>query len=216
MANKVGTRVALLASGSGTNVQAIIDETNAGDLPIKIVGVFSDVESAYALERARRFDIPAVFVNPKGCGSRVEYDMQLCKEIDKYCPDLIVLAGFMRILSKEFVQPRFGSIMNIHPSLLPKYKGLDTHRRVLKAGDEHHGVTVHFVIPELDAGPIIVQAQIDVEKKETAEHLQQRIHECEYKIYPQAIKWFAERRLSIEGGKVLLDGTRSPSQFLKL
>ena len=196
MVIKTSIRVVIFASGSGTNLQVIIDQAKQGNLSVDIVAVVSDNENAYALERARKENITTIYVNPECYADKISYDDALKREIEILEPDLIVLAGFMRILSKEFVDNFENRIMNIHPSLLPKYKGLNTHERVLAAGDSYHGATVHFVTAELDDGPIIVQEKVPVFPTDSAAVLQQRVHECEYEIYPRAIQWFADGILS--------------------
>lgn len=209
-------RVAVLASGNGSNLQAIINQIRNGALGIEIVVVLSDVADAFALQRAEQAGIATEFVNPENYPDRSRYDRQVLQVLDSYRPQLIVLAGFMRILSGDFVKAYESRIMNIHPSLLPAYKGLNTHQRVLDAGETFHGATVHFVVPELDAGPVILQAELKVKTGETANELKQRVHACEYIIYPKAIQWFGEGRLSIGDGKVLLDGEISVEQYLNL
>ena len=209
-------RVAVLASGNGSNLQAIINQNRNGELNIEIVVVLSDVADAFALQRAEQAGIATEFVNPENYPDRSKFDRQVLQVLDSYQPQLIVLAGFMRILTREFVKAYEFRIMNIHPSLLPAYKGLNTHQRVLDAGEAFHGATVHFVVSELDAGPIILQAELKVKTGETANELQQRVHACEYIIYSKAIQWFGEDRLSFGDDKVLLDGEISVEQFLNL
>jgi len=194
----------VLISGSGSNLQAIIDEIEAG-LPAEIRAVISNEPDAYGLTRAREAGIPAQVINHRDYASRKAFDQALMKCIDHYQPALIVLAGFMRILTTEFVEHYAGRMLNIHPSLLPRYQGLNTHQRVLDAGDAIHGVSVHFVTPELDGGPVILQAEIPVHAKDDADALAQRIHTQEHIIYPRVIRWFAEGRLRLEGNTVLLD-----------
>ena len=191
-------RVVVLASGNGTNLQVIIDRANSGDLSVDVVAVVSDNPRAFALERARKADIETVFVDPEPYSDRIAYDTELKRRVKSLDPDLVILAGFMRILSAEFVSCFENRIMNIHPSLLPKFKGLNTHERVLAAGDSHHGATVHFVTAELDAGPIIIQKKVPVYPTDTPDVLQQRVHEIEYEIYPQAIQWFADGKLTAD------------------
>lgn len=202
-------RIVVLASGNGSNLQVLLDQSAGGKLDADVVAVFSDVADAHALARARDAGVPAHFVNPGDHSGRRKYDEELSRGIGDYEPDLIVLAGFMRILSPEFVERWRERVMNIHPSLLPAHKGLNTHQRVLDAGDPVHGATVHFVTPELDGGPIIVQEQFDVRAGETVPELERRVHEIEYRIYPLAIQLYASGRLSIECGAVLLDGAKS-------
>lgn len=198
-------RVVVLISGSGSNLQAIIDETEAGKLPIELCAVISNKADAGGLQRAKKHNIPAEFISHKNFPDRESFDQALMQLIDHYEPDLVVLAGFMRILTPAFTQHYLGRMVNIHPSLLPKYQGLHTHQRALDAGDTTHGVTVHFVTEELDGGPKILQAQVPVLKDDTAESLAARVLVEEHKIYPQVIRWFAEGRLRMHDGKAELD-----------
>lgn len=208
-------RIVVLASGNGSNLQTILDRSQQGELAADVAAVFSDVAGAYALQRAANEGVPAICVDPQEYSDAAHYDAALCRQIRNFEPDLIVLAGYMRILSKRFVNHWPNRIMNIHPSLLPSYKGLNTHQRVLDAGDSIHGATVHFVTPQLDAGPTIIQAEIEVHSGDTARDLQNRVHRIEYVIYPIAIQWFAENRISVVGSKVLLDGRVSDQQYLR-
>ncbi len=196
----------VLISGNGSNLQAIIDAIAAGEIPAQIRAVISNNPDAYGLERARRAGIPAEVVAHRDYPDRESYDRALQAVIDRYQPDLVVLAGFMRILTPAFVEHYAGRMLNIHPSLLPRYQGLDTHRRVLEAGDTIHGVSVHFVTPELDSGPIVLQAEVPVEPGDTEADLERKVHAQEHIIYPRAIRWFAEGRLRLDGDRVLLDG----------
>ncbi len=196
----------VLISGNGSNLQAIIDAIEAGEIPAEIRAVISNNPEAYGLERARRAGIPAEVVNHRDYPDRESYDRALQAVIDRYAPDLVVLAGFMRILTPAFVEHYAGRMLNIHPSLLPRYQGLDTHRRVLEAGDPVHGVSVHFVTPELDSGPIVLQAEVPVEPGDTEDDLARKVHAEEHVIYPRVIRWFAEGRLRLDGDRVLLDG----------
>ncbi|VAX14093.1 Phosphoribosylglycinamide formyltransferase [hydrothermal vent metagenome] len=200
--------IVVLISGNGSNLQAIIDAIRAG-LPAEIRAVISNRPQAYGLNRAREAGIPAEVIDHHDYPSREAFDQALMARIDHYRPELVVLAGFMRILTDEFVKHYLGRMINIHPSLLPRYQGLNTHQRVLDAGDEIHGVSVHFVTPELDAGPVIRQAEIPVHINDDADTLAQRIHEQEHIIYPQVIRWFAEGRLRLQGNSVLLDDEKS-------
>jgi phosphoribosylglycinamide formyltransferase-1 len=197
--------VVVLVSGSGSNLQAIIDAAGH-DLDVEVRAAISNRRDCLALERARQAGIPCVFVDPKAHADRAAYDAALAEAIDAFRPGLVVLAGFMRILSDAFVRRYQGRLINIHPSLLPKYRGLDTHARCLAAGDREHGATVHFVVPELDAGPTILQARVPVLPGDTAEALAARVLEQEHRIYPVAIDWFAKGRLTLEDGMALLDG----------
>lgn len=198
-------RIVVLISGNGSNLQAVIDGIATERVAGKIVAVISNKTDAYGLVRANKADISTEVLKYEDFNDREKYDQALMNCIDRYKPDLIVLAGFMRILSNKFVSHYLGRILNIHPSLLPKYKGLNTHQRVLQAGDKEHGATVHFVTPELDSGPIILQGKIAVQDTDTEHQLAQRIHDIEHQIYPQAIDWFAEGRLRLSDNKVLLD-----------
>lgn len=196
--------IVILISGSGSNLQAIIDAIDAG-LPAEICAVISNEPQAYGLSRAREVSIPAEVINHRDYASREAFDQALMTRIDHYQPRLIVLAGFMRILTNDFVLHYHGRMLNIHPSLLPRYQGLNTHQRVLDAGDNIHGVSVHFVTPELDGGPVILQAEVPVLADDTAETLAQRIHTQEHIIYPLVIRWFTEGRLHLQNNTVMLD-----------
>jgi len=196
--------IVVLISGSGSNLQAIIDAAQAG-LPVEIRAVISNRKDAYGLERARRAGIPTRVLNHKDYPDRESYDAALAAIIDDCKAELVVLAGFMRILSDGFVRRYEGRMLNIHPSLLPRHRGLDTHARALAAGDDEHGATVHFVSPELDAGPIVIQARVPVQPGDSAESLAARVLHEEHRIYPQAIRWYAEGRLRLENGRALLD-----------
>ncbi len=188
-------RLVVLISGSGSNLQAIIDEIENNNLPAKIVAVISNQADAYGLQRAIKANIEQSVLSHKNYEDRLQYDRALQKLIDGYQPDLIILAGFMRILSNEFVEHFSQKMMNIHPSLLPKYKGLNTHQRAIDAGDKEHGCSVHFVTPELDDGPVILQATVEVKENDTTDTLAARVHQQEHKIYPQAIRLYAENKI---------------------
>lgn len=198
-------RVVVLISGSGSNLQAIIDGCD-DNLKANVVGVISNKPDAYGLVRAHHSEIDTSCVIAQKGESRSDYDARLLAAVEKYQPDLIVLAGFMRILTDEFVSHYMGKMINIHPSLLPKYTGLNTHQRAIDAQDEEHGASVHFVIPELDAGPIILQAKVPVYSDEDATVLAERVHEQEHAIYPLVVKWFSLGRLTMTDGKAYLDG----------
>ncbi len=188
-------RLVVLISGNGSNLQAIIDEIANNNLPAQIVAVISNKADAYGLERAKKANIEQHVLSHRDYDNRQQYDQALKELIDSFQPDLIILAGFMRILSDELVQHFSHKMMNIHPSLLPKYKGLNTHQRAIDAGDKEHGCSVHFVTPELDDGPLILQASVEIKDNDTAEALAARVHEQEHKIYPQAIRLFAENKI---------------------
>jgi phosphoribosylglycinamide formyltransferase-1 len=204
-------RVVVLISGSGSNLQALIDAKLQGELPIEIAAVISNRPGVQGLVRAENAGIPALALDHKQYSDRLEFDTALISLIDSYQPDLVVLAGFMRILTADFTQHYAGRMLNIHPSLLPKYQGLHTHQRVLEAGDKEHGVTVHFVTAELDGGPAAVQAQISVLQNDDAASLAKRVQQQEHIIYPLAVKWFAEGRLTMHDGGVFLDDELLPA-----
>jgi len=205
------SRVVVLISGSGTNLQAIIDACNVADYPAKIVGVLSNKADAYGLVRAQNANIDTSFISHKDFTSREQYDQALIKEIDLYNADCIVLAGFMRILTPQFVQHFNGKLLNIHPSLLPKYQGLNTHQRAIDAGDKEHGVSVHFVTEELDGGPVILQAKVPVFDGDKADDLAQRVHQQEHRIYPLVVKWFCAKRVIMQNDNALMDGKLLPA-----
>lgn len=206
-------KVVVLISGSGSNLQAFIDQTAAGELPIEIALVISNKEGAYGLERARKSGIETAVISHRDYSTREEFDQALIERIDLETPKLVILAGFMRILTANFVNHYAQRLINIHPSLLPKYPGVDTHGRALAAGDEWHGVSIHFVVPEVDAGPVILQGKLRIQKDDTPDSLQQRIHKIEHRLYPLAVKWFAQDRLSLRDGQVLLDNETSSEQL---
>lgn len=187
-------KLAVLISGEGSNLQAIVDAIDAGELNASVEVVISNKASANGLNRAKQAGITAVVVAPVKGQSREEYDRRLLDTLAPFTPDLIVLAGFMRILSADFVHSFADKIINIHPSLLPAYKGMETHQRVLDAGEPYHGATVHFVTEELDDGKIIIQSRIKIRPDDNAESLQQRVHVEEHVIYPRAIQWLSDQR----------------------
>lgn len=187
--------IVVLISGSGSNLQAIIDASNH-DLPVTIRAVISNKADAYGLSRAREAGIETAVLDHREYPDRQSYDAALRELIDRYRPGLVVLAGFMRILSDDFVRHYEGRMMNIHPSLLPKYRGLNTHARAIEAGDREGGCTVHFVTPELDAGPPILQARVPILDGDTPETLAARVLEQEHRIYPEAIRLFAEGKVA--------------------
>ena len=203
-----GTKIALavLISGNGSNLQAIIDSCDRGEIAARISCVISNEAGAYGLQRAQKANIPTHVLSHTEFPERNLFDDALANLIDGYSADLIVLAGFMRILGAEFIKRYEHRIINVHPSLLPKYKGLNTHARALSAGDKLHGASVHFVTADLDGGPVIIQASIPVESSDTAETLQHRVHGVEHEILPRTIGWFAENRLRVVDGQVFLDG----------
>jgi phosphoribosylglycinamide formyltransferase 1 len=200
------TRVAVLISGEGSNLQALIDAARAGTLGAEIVAVVSNRSAARGLERARKAGISAQHLGASRGQERNEYDAALAALLTPHEPNLIVLAGFMRILGAQFIERFSGRLLNIHPSLLPRFPGLDTHRRALEAGDRWHGATVHFVTEDLDAGPAILQYRLAVHPDDTSESLTARVHVGEHIILPRAVAWFAAGRLRLAGGSVMLDG----------
>lgn len=199
-------KIVVLISGNGSNLQALIDTIEAGRITATIRAVISNNPDAYGLTRAQQAGIPTEVVDHRGFPDRDSYDHALQTCIDYYQPELVVLAGFMRILTDDFVKHYHGRMINIHPSLLPKYQGLNTHQRALDAGDTVHGVSVHFVTPELDGGPVILQAEVPVHADDTADTLAKRVLEREHVIYPLVVRWFADGRLRLEEDEVVLDG----------
>ncbi|AFM34194.1 MULTISPECIES: phosphoribosylglycinamide formyltransferase [Stutzerimonas stutzeri subgroup] len=202
--------VVVLISGSGSNLQALID-SQAEDNPARIRAVISNRADAFGLTRAQDADIPTAVLDHKAFDGRESFDAALMAVIDEHAPDLVILAGFMRILTPGFVRHYQGRLLNIHPSLLPKYKGLDTHRRALEAGDSEHGCSVHFVTEELDGGPVAIQAALAVDPGVNIEQLTQRVHSAEHQIYPLAMRWFAEGRLRLAEQGAMLDDVNLPA-----
>jgi len=203
-------RLVVLISGSGSNLQAFIDAFAASDAPCEVVAVISNRADAFGLERAARAGIPTRVVDHKAFDSREAFDSALAEAIDAYRPDLLILAGFMRILTGGFVRRYLGRLLNIHPSLLPRYPGLHTHQRAIDAGDAEAGASVHFVTEELDGGPVIVQARVPVLPGDTADALAARVLAHEHRIYPLAARLFAFGRLKLDAGHAVLDGRALP------
>lgn len=199
-------RILVLASGSGTNLQALIEASRERGFPGQIVAVGCNQPGAFALERAAQANIESFVVNHKDFGSREEFDASLMAEILRHNPDLIVLAGFMRILTTDFVRAFRGRMLNIHPSLLPRYTGLNTHQRALEAGDRVHGVSIHFVTEELDGGPVIAQAEVSVSQDDTPDSLAEKVQTQEHILYPIVVRWFCEGRIQLGSEGVLFDG----------
>ena len=193
--------VAVLISGNGSNLQAIIDKFQKDEF-VNVSCVISNKKDAYGLVRAEKANIDHYFIDNKNFSSREEFEQTIINILDKYEPNLVVLAGFMRILSELFVNKYKNKLINIHPSLLPKYKGLDTHRKVLENQDDYHGVTVHFVDNTLDGGPILAQKRTLVKTQDIKE-LEEKIHELEHKIYPEVIKDIAQKQIYVLNGKVI-------------
>ncbi len=194
----------VLISGSGSNLQSLID--NADHINLEIGAVISNKEGAYGLKRAQQVNIPTHAINHKQFSSREEFDQILSQTIDQYQPEIIILAGFMRILTSKFTQKYTGKMLNIHPSLLPKFQGLNTHQRALDAGESEHGVSVHFVTDELDGGPIIAQSRINILADDSADSLARRVLVEEHKLFPEVVHWFTQGRLILKGSQAFLDG----------
>lgn len=208
-------QVVVLASGRGSNLQALIEAQQDGRLPIEIVGVLSDKPAAKALELAADSGIPSIVCNPREAADRLEYDRKLFAQIDSLKPELVVLAGFMRILDPRALAPWLGRIINIHPSLLPRHTGLHTHQRALDAGDATHGASVHFVTAELDGGPLIAQVSMDIQAGDTPQTLADRLLPLEHRLLVASAGIIASGRLGWSSGVVFLDGTalESPLQL---
>jgi len=198
--------IVVLLSGSGSNLQAILDAIARGEVNAEVRAVLSNRADAYGLERARAAGIATAVLDHKAYADREAFDTAMMARIDQYAPGLVVLAGFMRILSDGFVQHYQGRLLNIHPSLLPKYRGLNTHQRAIEAGEAWHGASVHFVTPELDGGPVLLQARVPIHPGDDPAALAARVLEMEHRIYPQAIQWIAEGRVTLEDHQLWLDG----------
>ena len=194
-------RIAVLVSGNGSNLQALIDAQHGKQLSGQIVGVLSNKAEAYALRRAEDANIATAVISHQNFPNRESFDVAMHQQLLAWQVDLVILAGFMRILTPEFVSKWQGKMLNIHPSLLPFYKGMNTHQRVLNTGDRLHGCTVHFVTAELDAGQSIAQSVIQVSLQDTAESLAQRVHQLEHFIYPQVVQWLCNGQLSWQQGQ---------------
>ena len=206
--------VVILISGRGTNLQAILDAIRAGSLPIVIRAVISNNPEAEGLHRARTAGVPAEIIDHRAYSERAQFDAALMQAIDRHAPRLVLLAGFMRILGDDFIRHYAGRLLNIHPSLLPDFKGVNTHARALAAGARQHGASVHFVTNDLDGGPVIIQASMPVRADDNATTLGARVLEEEHRIFALAIRWCVAGRLTIRDGQVLLDGETRPEQAL--
>ncbi|MGB0669283.1 MAG: phosphoribosylglycinamide formyltransferase, partial [Porticoccaceae bacterium] len=193
-------RLLVLISGGGSNLQSFIDACEEGSLQAEVVAVISNKAGVKGLDRAATAGIPNIVVDHRAFDSRDSFDQNLGDMIDSFAPDLVVLAGFMRILTPGFVNRFLGRLINIHPSLLPAYPGLHTHQRAIDAGDQQAGATVHFVTPELDGGPSVLQAQVPVLPDDSADILAQRVLDFEHRIYPMAAQWFCQGRLRMTNG----------------
>lgn len=209
--------IVILISGRGSNMEAIIRAREAQVWPARIAAVISNTEKAAGLATAEKAGIFTQAVVKKAGEDRPSYDARLAEAIDRHQPDLLVLAGFMRILTAEFVRHYEGRIVNIHPALLPAFTGLHTHARAIEAGVRLHGATVHFVTPELDAGPIIAQAAVPVMPDDTEEALADRVLQQEHRLYPQVVRWLVEGKARLEAGKVVLDDAINfPAEYMLL
>jgi len=205
-------KLVVLISGNGSNLQSILDACESGRINGSVAAVFSNKASAYGLTRAQQASVPAHALSAQNFTDRDAFDRQLMQQIDAYAPDLVVLAGYMRILSPAFVAHYHDRLLNIHPSLLPKYPGLHTHRQALANGDAEHGTSVHFVTDELDGGPIILQARVPVFADDDEAEISARVQHQEHAIYPLVISWFVEGRLQMRAGKAWLDGELLPPE----
>ena len=206
-----GPKLVVLISGSGSNLQSFIDQSQDGRLPAQIACVVSNRPEAKGLDRAQKAGIETCVIDHKAFDSREAFDAALADQIDQFTPDLVILAGFMRILTPEFVARFEGRMMNIHPSLLPKYPGLHTHQRAIDAGDSHAGATVHFVTAELDGGPPVLQAEVAINDGDDAATLAANTLVFEHQIYPLAARWYVEKRLVLKADGAYLDGDKLPA-----
>ncbi len=206
-------RIVVLISGRGTNLAAVIDAIAAGTLPAEIAAIVSNEPHASGIELARHAGHEVTIVPHRGFPDREHFEAALAAAIDRHHPDLVVLAGFMRILTSGFVRRYRGRLVNIHPSLLPELPGLDTHARAIAAGAKVHGATVHFVTGELDGGPIIAQARVPVLDGDDPDTLAARVLEREHVLLPRTLAWFAARRVRLDGDRVLIDDIPAPSHL---
>ena len=199
-------RILVLISGNGSNLQTLLDHCASGKVAGEVVGVISNRADAYGLVRAKEAGVATAILAQQQFASRAEYDVALLALMDDYQPDLVVLAGFMRILSADLVRHFAGRMINIHPSLLPKYQGLHTHQRAIDDGEREHGASVHFVTEELDGGPVILQARVPIFEGDSTDEVAARVQVQEHSIYPLVVQWFCEGRLKMQEGAALLDG----------
>lgn len=199
-------KIAVLISGSGSNLQAIIDAIARGGISGRIAGVLSNRADAYGLARAQQHGIATAVITHGDFSDRAAFDQALVRQVDAWNVDVVVLAGFMRILTPAFVAHYEGRLLNIHPSLLPRYKGLHTHRRALEAGDAEHGCSVHFVTAELDGGPVVAQAAVPVLPEDSEDSLADRVHQAEHRLYPQVLAWLAAGELQYRDGQPCFQG----------
>lgn len=206
--------IVILISGRGSNMESLLAAVAAGTLPVRVAAVLSNRPDAAGLQSAAAQGVPTRVVDHKQFADRAAFDAAMSEAIDAFTPDLVVLAGFMRILSEGFVRRYEGRLMNIHPSLLPAFPGLHTHRKALDEGVRVHGCTVHFVTPTLDHGPVVVQAAVPVLDDDDEAALAARVLAQEHRVYPQAVRWFAEGRLRLVGQRVLLDAPQDAAGAL--
>ena len=205
-------RIVVLVSGNGSNLQVLIDAMQAGALPIEIVGVISNRDDAFAITRAQRADIPVAVLSHTDSGKRLTiktFERHASTQLDEWQPDLILLAGFMRVLSADFINSSIAPMINLHPSLLPVYKGLDTHQRVIQAGERHHGCSIHVVTAELDAGAVLTQAVLEVHQKDTADSLQTHVQKLEHQLLPWTVLLIAKGVLNLN--TVSIDANSNPT-----
>ena len=200
--------IVVLISGRGSNLQSIIDEKEKGNLGVTIDAVISNVPDVFGLQRAQKAGIDVHIIDHKEFVSREAFDQSLQACIDQYQPQLVVLAGFMRVLSPTFVAHYQGRLINIHPALLPKFPGLHTHDRAIEAGETEHGVSIHFVTAEVDGGPVIAQAKVEVKPDDTADALAARVLEQEHILYPKVLHWFCENRITLKMNEVYFDNAK--------
>ncbi len=205
-------RFAVLISGNGSNLQALIDACQAGRIQGELVGVVSNRADAFGLERAKAAGIATQVLSNQAFADRESYDAALIQALESWNPDLLVMAGFMRILTPGFVQHFAGRMLNIHPSLLPKYQGVKTHARAIAAGDTVHGASVHFVTEELDGGPVVLQARVPIFPDDDEVTLAERVLSQEHQIYPLVVNWFCQGRLTMVGTQACLDGQPLPAR----
>ena len=205
-------KIVVLISGNGSNLQSIIDAQASGRISGKICGVISNKSEAFGLQRAKKAQIPAFVFERKNFSSNLDMDLAIAEQIEALEADLIVLAGYMKILSNEFVERFSGKILNIHPSLLPKYAGLNTYQRAMEAGDSEHGMTIHFANQILDGGAVILQAKVPIFPDDEVEDVVERVQEQEHRCYPLVIEWFCQNRLVEREGKAYLDGVCLPPE----
>jgi len=199
-------KIVVLVSGGGSNLQSILDHCTSNEIQGQVIAVISNRPNAMGLQRAVKAGADAITLDHKQFETRASFDDALSRRIDFYQPDLIILAGFMRILTDEFVNRHLGKMINIHPSLLPKYPGLHTHRRALEAKDNHAGATVHYVTPELDGGPLVLQSEVKIDENEDELSLSKKVLATEHQLYPTVVKWICEGRLTFAEGLPVLDG----------